>query len=117
MRETGRIQRFLERSKRHRRADVGVAVVMVAVDLVVLGWVLMLGTEGVFTEDWLPYPGMMAPDGASYQHDSVVFLYRLAAGTVGLALVCRLWLTAAAQLVVLNFGAGFIGSLSTYWNP
>ncbi|WP_338899797.1 hypothetical protein WBG99_32660 [Streptomyces sp. TG1A-60] len=117
MRETAGVRRFLERSEGHQRADIRVAVLLVVVDLIVISWVLMLGTEGVFTEDWLPYPGMMAPEGASYQHDSVVFLYQLAAGTVGLALVCRLWLTAAAQLVVLNFGAGFIGSLSTYWNP
>ncbi|WP_234045339.1 hypothetical protein [Streptomyces adelaidensis] len=60
---------------------------------------------------------MMDQDGASYQHNSVVFLYQLAVGSAGLALLCRLWLTAAAQLVVLNFGAGFIGSLATYWNP
>ncbi|WP_327731133.1 hypothetical protein OG250_40950 [Streptomyces sp. NBC_00487] len=117
MRAAGRVQRFLVRSERHQRADIGAAVVLGAVDLVVIGWVLILGTEGVFTEDWLPYPGMTAPDGETYQQDSVAFLYRLAVGGVGLALVCRLWLTAVVHLVVLNFGAGFIGSLSTYWNP
>lgn len=77
----------------------------------------MIGIDGVFTEDWLPYPGMMAPEGETYQQDSVAFLHRLAAGGVGLALVCRLWLTAVVHLVVLYLGAGFIGSLSTYWNP
>ncbi|MER6155319.1 hypothetical protein ABT147_07195 [Streptomyces sp. NPDC001868] len=117
MRAAGRVQRFLVRSERHRRADIGVAVVLGAMDLVVIGSVLMLGTEGVFTEDWLPYPGMMAPEGETYQQDSVAFLQRLAAGGVGLALLCRLWLTAVVHLVVLTVGAGFIGSLSTYWNP
>jgi hypothetical protein len=117
MREAGRVQRFLVRSQRHQRADIGAAVLLGAVDLVVIGWVLMLGTEGVFTEDWLPYPGMMAPGGETYQQDCVAFLHRLAIGGVGLALICRLWLTAVVHLVVLNSGAGFTGSLSTYWNP
>ncbi|GHE57788.1 hypothetical protein [Streptomyces capitiformicae] len=117
MSEAGRIQRFFERSEGHQRADMRIAALMVAVDLLVVGWILAGGTEGVFTEDWLPYPGMMNPTGETYQHNSVVFLHRFAGVSVGLALLGRLWLTAVAQLVVLNFGAGFIGSLSTDWNP
>ncbi|WP_234045338.1 hypothetical protein [Streptomyces adelaidensis] len=57
MRETGRARRLLERSDRHRRADIGVAVLLVAMDLLVVGMILIVGTEGVFTEDWLPYRG------------------------------------------------------------
>ncbi|MEI5520197.1 hypothetical protein WB401_29015 [Streptomyces brasiliscabiei] len=117
MRAAGRVERFLVRSRRHRRAGVRATVVMGAVDLFVVGCVLMLGTEAVFTEDWLPCPGMMAPQGETYQQDAVDLLHRPALGGAGLALAGRLWLTAAAHLAVPYLGAGFIGSLSTYWNP
>jgi hypothetical protein len=87
------------------------------VDVLLVAGILVLGTDGIFTEDWLGYPGMMDATGATYQHDSVLFLYKVEAVTVGLAVACRLWITAGTQLVLLTSGALFIGSLSTYWNP
>ncbi|MGX9888024.1 hypothetical protein [Streptomyces sp. NPDC002276] len=44
-------------------------------------------------------------------------LCRVEAVTVALAIACRLWITAAAQLVVLTSAAVFVASLATYWNP
>ncbi|MGW3284858.1 hypothetical protein ACWDR3_09460 [Streptomyces sp. NPDC001002] len=110
-------QRILRRSPEHRRSDGITCALFVTLDLLLVAGILLLGTEGVFTEDWMPYPGMMDSTGFSYQHDCVLFLYRVEAVTVGLAIACRLWITAGAQLVVLTSAAAFIASLSTYWNP
>lgn len=71
----------------------------------------MLGSEGVFTEDWMGHPGPMDPTGATYQAGAVRFLLGFEAVTVGLALAFRLWTTVGAQLVLLSTGALFIGSL------
>lgn len=111
------LRRVLHRSPRHRAADVAVAATLALVDLLLVAAVLVLGSDGVFTEDWLGYPGPMDPTGATYQAGAVRFLCRLEAVTVGLALACRLWTTAGVQLALLTTGALFIGSLSTYWSP
>jgi hypothetical protein len=113
----GLLQRLLRRSWRHRQADGALTAVFVVADLLLVGAILLLGTEGVFTEDWLGYPGMMDPNGAAYQPSCVRFLWRVEAVTVGMAVAWRLWTAAATQLVLLTAGAIFIGSLSTYWNP
>ncbi|MET7458207.1 hypothetical protein ABZT03_41530 [Streptomyces sp. NPDC005574] len=113
----GPLQRLLRRSRRHRQADGAVTAAFVVADLLLVTAILLLGTEGVFTEDWLGYPGMMDPNGASYQRSCVLFLWRVEAVTVGVAVACRLWTAAVTQLVLLTAGAAFIGSLSTYWNP
>ncbi|MFJ6080337.1 hypothetical protein ACIQI8_02960 [Streptomyces sp. NPDC092369] len=110
-------RRVLRRSPEHRRTDGITCALLVAVDLLLVSAILLLGTEGVFTEDWMPYPGMMDSRAFSYQYDSVMFLCRAEAVTVGLAIACRLWITAGAQLVVLTSAAAFVASLSTYWNP
>jgi hypothetical protein len=90
---------------------------LIAVDLLLVGGILLFGSDGIFTEDWMGYPGPMDPMGAGYQHGSVMLLCKLEAVTVGLAVACRLWITAGTQLVLLTSGALFIASLSTYWNP
>ncbi|WP_371667793.1 hypothetical protein OG985_09215 [Streptomyces sp. NBC_00289] len=113
----GLLRRLLRRSWRHRQADGALTAVFVIADLLLVGAILLLGTEGVFTEDWLGYPGMMDPNGATYQPGCVRFLWRVEAVTVGMAVAWRLWTAAATQLVLLTAGAAFIGSLSTYWNP
>jgi hypothetical protein len=111
------LRRVLHRSPRHRATDFRVTAVLVVLDLLLIAAVLALGGEGVFTEDWLGYPGPVDSTAAGYQAGAVRFLYRLEAVTVGLALACRLWTTAGVQLTLLTTGALFIGSLSTYWTP
>jgi hypothetical protein len=110
-------RRLLRRSPEHRRADGITCALLITLDVLLVAGILLLGTEGIFTEDWMPYPGMMDATAFSYQHDCVVFLCRVEAVTVGLAIACRLWITAGAQLVVLTSAAAFVASLSTYWNP
>ncbi|MEV0470172.1 hypothetical protein [Streptomyces prunicolor] len=114
---TGFPQRVLHRSRPHRRADAIARGLLVGVDVLLVALILVLGSEGVFTADWMGDSGMMDATAASYQHDCVVFLCRVEAVTVALAIACRLWTTAVTQLVVLTSAAVFIASLSTYWNP
>ena len=111
----GPLHSLPRRSRRHQNVDCAVTGLLIAVDVLLVAGILLLGSEGIFTEDWMGYPGMMDPTGASYQHDSVLFLYKLEAVTVGLAVACRLWITAGTQLVLLTSAALFVGSLSTYW--
>ncbi|MFD4552932.1 hypothetical protein ACFWP5_01170 [Streptomyces sp. NPDC058469] len=110
-------QRVLRRSRAHRRADAIACGLLVGLDVLLVAVILLLGSDGIFTADWMGHPGMMDSTGASYQYDCVVFLCRVEAVTVALAIACRLWTTAATQLVVLTASAAFIASLSTYWNP
>ncbi|MCT9078246.1 hypothetical protein [Streptomyces fulvoviolaceus] len=112
-----RLRRVLRRPEQRRGVDLAVATVLALVDVVLFGVILLLGSDGVFTEDWLGYPGPMDSTSASYQYDCVMFLCRLEAVTVGLAVTFRLWTAAATQLVLLTASAAFIASLSTYWNP
>jgi len=109
--------RLPRRSHRHQNVDHAVTGLLIAVDLLLVAGILLLGSDGIFTEDWMGYPGPMDPAGAGYQHGSVMFLCRLEAVTVGLAVACRLWTAAGTQLVLLTSGALFVASLSTYWNP
>ncbi|MBK3573348.1 hypothetical protein JHN63_05830 [Streptomyces sp. MBT65] len=110
-------QRVLRRSRAHRRADAIACGLLVGLDIFLVALILLLGSDGVFTEDWMGYAGMMDSTAASYQYHCVVFLCRAEAVTVALAIACRLWTTAAAQLVVLTSAAVFVASLATYWNP
>ncbi|MFJ9242032.1 hypothetical protein [Streptomyces sp. NPDC101776] len=110
-------QRLLRRSRAHRKADAVTCALFVGLDVLLVALILLLGSEGIFTEDWMGYAGIMDSTGASYQYGCVVFLCRAEAVTVALAIACRLWTTAAAQLVVLTSAAVFVASLSTYWNP
>jgi hypothetical protein len=110
-------QRVLRRSRAHRRADAITCGVLVGLDVLLVAVILLLGSDGIFTADWMGYAGVMDSTAASYQYDCVVFLCRAEAVTVALAITCRLWTTAATQLVVLTSSAVFIASLSTYWNP
>ncbi|WP_327399455.1 hypothetical protein OG194_04175 [Streptomyces sp. NBC_01288] len=110
-------QRVLRRSRAHRRVDGVARGVLVGLDVLLVAVILLLGSDGIFTADWMGYAGVMNSTAASYQYDCVVFLCRVEAVTVALAIACRLWTTAATQLVVLTSSAVFIASLPTYWNP
>ncbi|MDN0197661.1 hypothetical protein [Streptomyces sp. S.PNR 29] len=112
-----RVRSPRKRSDRHKAVDCAVSGLLLAVDLLLVVAILVLGSEGVFTEDWMGYPGMTDPAGETFQHSAVWFLITAEAVTVGLAVACRLWITAGTQLVALTAGSVFIGSLSTYWNP
>lgn len=113
----GPLERILRRSGRHRHADGAVAVLLALADILLVVAILVLGSDGIFTAGWMGDPGMMDSTGQSFQDDCVTFLLRCEAVTVGLAVTCRLWLTAATQFALLTTGAIFIGSLATYWNP
>ncbi|WP_329262985.1 hypothetical protein OG223_46710 [Streptomyces sp. NBC_01478] len=110
-------QRVLRRSRARRQADAIACGLLVGVDVLLVALILVLGSDGVFTADWMGDSGMMDATAGSYQYDCVVFLCRVEAVTVALAIACRLWTTAVAQLVVLTSAAVFVASLSTYWNP
>ncbi|MFG2374027.1 hypothetical protein ACGFY9_21435 [Streptomyces sp. NPDC048504] len=110
-------QRVLRRSRAHRRADAIACGLLAGLDVLLVALILLLGSDGVFTADWMGYAGMMDSTAASYQYHCVVFLCRVEAVTVALAIACRLWTTAATQLVVLTSAAAFVASLPTYWNP
>lgn len=110
-------QRVLRRSRTHRQADAVVCALLVGLDVLFVAAILALGGDGVFTEGWMGYPGPADYTALSYQYDCVMFLCRVEAVTVALAIACRLWTTAVTQLVVLTSAAAFIASLSTYWNP
>jgi hypothetical protein len=107
----------MKRSDRHEAVDCAVSGLLLAVALLLVVAILAMGSDGIFTEDWMGYAGMMDPAGETFQNNSVWFLVRTEAVTVGLAVACRLWITAGTQFVALTAGAVFIGSLSTYWNP
>lgn len=115
--EAGFVRRVLCRSPEHRRTDGVLCALLVGLDVLFVAAILMLGADGVFTEDWMGYPGPEDSTALSYQYDCVMFLCRVEAVTVALAIACRLWTTAVAQLVVLTSAAVFIASLSTYGNP
>ncbi|SEC66247.1 hypothetical protein SAMN05216489_01302 [Streptomyces sp. 3213] len=110
-------QRLLRRSPAHRRADAIACALLVGLDALLVALILLLGSDGIFTEDWTGYAGVMDSTGASYPYHCVVLLCRVEAVTVALAIACRLWITASAQVVVLTSAAVLVASLATYWNP
>ncbi len=107
---------MLTRTLEHRHADFATAAVLALLDLLLVAGQLVLGMDGIFTADWMGYPGPMHPEGAGYQAGVVQFTGWACAVTVGLAVLCRGWATAATQLVLLGGGALFLGSLPTYWS-
>jgi hypothetical protein len=97
------------------RLDVTLMVVALLADLWFISLAVVFGSDGVFTEDWMGYPGMMDPTGRSYQADVVNALRTTAWWTFGTAVMCRCWITAAAQVTVLPSAAWWIGSFDTYY--
>ncbi|MGW6914692.1 hypothetical protein ACWGB8_12885 [Kitasatospora sp. NPDC054939] len=57
----------LKRTKDHRTADLVATFFLACSDLLIICYYLFFGADGVWTADWMGYPGMANPDGASYQ--------------------------------------------------
>lgn len=107
--------RLLAPTPAYRRFDVALAVTALLADLWFVSSAVVLGSDGIFTEDWMGYPGMMDPTGQSYQADVVHALRTTAWWTFGTAALWRCWITAGVQLCVLPSAAWWIGSFDTYY--
>ncbi|MEU8775537.1 hypothetical protein [Streptomyces sp. NPDC048606] len=107
--------RLVRPTPAYLRFDRTLAVVVLLVDLWLLSAVIMFGSDGVFTEEWLGYPGMMDPGGQGYQEESVHLLYATAWWSASVAVLARCWTTAVVQLSVLPLSALWVASFDTYY--
>ncbi|MDW4904147.1 hypothetical protein RB628_02035 [Streptomyces sp. ADMS] len=107
--------RVLVPTPAYLRLDVAFTVLALLVDLWLVSAVIVFGSDGVFTEDWMGYPGMTDPEGQGFQAGAVSALRTTAWWTSGAAVLCRCWTTAAAQVCVLPPAAWWIGSFDTYY--
>ncbi|MFE3553354.1 hypothetical protein ACFXKW_00495 [Streptomyces sp. NPDC059193] len=98
------------------RFDKALAVAVLLADLWLLSGVVLLGSDGVFTEAWMGYPGMMDPDGEGYQAGAVDLLRTAALWSASAAILARCWTTAAVQLTVLPLSALWVASFDTYYS-
>lgn len=105
-----------QRTEEHRDRDFAAASFAALLDLLLI-CLCLVGGDGVWTADWMGYPGPMDSTAASYQADVVEFTAWAGAGTTLLSLLLRCWVTTAVQLVLLGGGALILASLPTYWNP
>lgn len=110
------LARLLLPTPAYLRFDRTLAVAALLVDVWLLSSVVVFGSDGIFTEDWMGYPGMMDPEGQSYQAASVDFLRTTAWGSASVAILARCWRTAVAQLSVLPLSALWVASFDTYYN-
>ncbi|MFF1719595.1 hypothetical protein [Streptomyces sviceus] len=108
--------RLLVPTPAYRRFDVALAVTALLADLWFISLVVVFGSDGIFTEGWMGYPGMMDPAGQTYQADVVNALRTTSWWTLGTAALCRCWITAVVQLCVLPLAAWWIGSFDTYYH-
>ncbi|MFI6369903.1 hypothetical protein [Streptomyces sp. NPDC050546] len=97
------------------RFDVALAVTALLADLWLVSAAIVLGTEGIFTEDWMGYPGMADSTGRGYQAEAVSVLRSIAWWTFGIAALGRCWITAGVQLCLLPLAAWWIGTFDTYF--
>ncbi|MFJ3877871.1 hypothetical protein ACIPW5_10470 [Streptomyces sp. NPDC090077] len=111
----GAFERLLLPAPAYLRFDRVLAVGALLADLWLVSGVVVLGSDGIFTEDWLGYPGMMDPSGQEYQAEAVGMLRAAAWWSAAAAILGRCWTTAAAQLAVLPLSALWIASLDTYY--
>ncbi|MCD9195860.1 hypothetical protein LUZ64_32360 [Streptomyces albireticuli] len=107
--------RLLVPTPAYLRFDVALAVLAVLVDLWLVSGAIVFGADGIFTEDWMGYPGMTDPTGQGYQAAVVSVLRTTAWWTFGIAVLCRCWITAGIQVSVLPLAAWWIGSFETYY--
>ncbi|MFI6854340.1 hypothetical protein [Streptomyces sp. NPDC050416] len=107
--------RLLLPAPAYLRFDVALAVTAFLADLWLVSVVLVFGADGVFTEDWMGYPGMMDPTGHGYQAGVVNVLHGTAWWTFGTAVLCRCWITAGVQVCLLPLTAWWIASFDTYY--
>ncbi|MFC9686063.1 hypothetical protein [Streptomyces sp. NPDC056948] len=98
-----------------RRFDVALAVTALLADLWFVSAILVFGADGVFTEDWMGYPGMVDSTGQGYQAGVVSALRSTAWWTFGIAVLGRCWITAGVQVCLLPLAAWWIGTFDTYF--
>ncbi|MEV7169715.1 hypothetical protein AB0O18_08465 [Streptomyces sp. NPDC093224] len=108
--------RLLVPTPAYLRFDKALAVAVLLADLWLLSGIVVFGTEGIFTEDWMGYPGMMDPAGQGYQAEAVDTLRTTAWWSASVAVLGRCWTTAFVQLTVLPLSALWVGSFDTYYN-
>ncbi|MEU6180291.1 hypothetical protein [Streptomyces coeruleorubidus] len=109
------LARLLVPTPAYRRFDVALAVTALLADLWLVSTAIVFGADGVFTEDWMGYPGMMDPTGQGYQAAVVSALRTTAWWTSGIAVLGRCWITAGVQVCLLPLAASWIGTFDTYY--
>ncbi|WP_241694962.1 hypothetical protein [Streptomyces sp. C] len=97
------------------RFDRALAVGALLADLWLVSAVVVLGADGIFTEEWMGYPGMMDPAGQGYQAQMVGLLRSAAWWSAAAAVLGRCWTTAVVQLSVLPLSALWVASFDTYY--
>ncbi|MEV8392718.1 MULTISPECIES: hypothetical protein [unclassified Streptomyces] len=107
--------RLLAPTPAYLRLDVVLATSALLVDLWLVSAAIVFGSDGIFTEDWMGYPGMTDPSGQGYQAEVVSALRTMAWWTSGIAALCRCWTTAGVQVCALPLAASWIGSFETYY--
>ncbi|MEV7526720.1 hypothetical protein [Streptomyces sp. NPDC091371] len=95
--------------------DRALAIAALLADLWLLSAVIVLGADGIFTEEWMGYPGMMDPSGQGYQAGAVDLLRTTAWWSASAAVLTRCWTTTVVQLSVLPLSALWIASFDTYY--
>lgn len=108
--------RLLLPAPAYLRFDRTLAVAVLLADLWLVSAIIVFGAEGVFTEEWLGYPGMMDPGRQGYQAWAVALLRTTALWSASAAVLGRCWTTAAVQLSVLPLSALWIASFDTYYH-
>ncbi|MEU2448782.1 MULTISPECIES: hypothetical protein [unclassified Streptomyces] len=107
--------RLLLPAPAYLRFDRALAVTVLLADLWLVSGVIVLGADGIFTEEWMGYPGMMDPGGQGYQAAAVALLRATAWWSALAAVLGRCWTTTAVQLSVLPLSALWIASFDTYY--
>jgi hypothetical protein len=107
--------RLLLPAPAYLRFDVALAVTALLADLWLVSAAIVFGADGIFTEDWMGYPGMMDPTGQGYQAGVVSALHATAWWTFGIAVLGRCWITAGVQVCLLPLAAWWIGTFDTYY--
>lgn len=117
MRDEGpRTVRLLFPTPAYLRLDRIATLCLVLFDLWVVSLILLLGQDGIFTEDWMGSPGMMDSTGASFQDDAVHGLLTVMGWTCGVTVLFRWWTAAVTQLCLLSATAWWIASFETWWS-
>ncbi|MFI6001956.1 hypothetical protein ACIA98_16310 [Streptomyces sp. NPDC051366] len=107
--------RLLLPAPAYLRFDKTLAVTVLLADLWLVSGIVVLGADGIFTEEWMGYPGMMDPGGQGYQAGAVSMLRTTAWWSASAAVLGRCWTTAVVQLTVLPLSALWIASFDTYY--
>ncbi|MCX4632200.1 hypothetical protein [Streptomyces sp. NBC_01443] len=107
--------RLLLPAPAYLRFDKTLAVTVLLADLWLVSGIVVLGSDGIFTEEWMGYPGMMDPGGQGYQAGAVSMLLTTAWWSASAAVLGRCWTTAVVQLTVLPLPALWIASFDTYY--